>query len=279
VSSTIGIKLANGEFYPVLENNSDAKKRLVLTTVHDNQQSVRIDLQRSDDPAMSDALSIGSIMVEDIKDQPRGEPSIEMLISSTANGDISAEAVDLKDDGGRHHLNVSIKSLDDDDIEPPPSGLYERAMAVEETDSRKKTGLAIPIIVLLLLLTGAALWFFISRGKSTVQEAAPPPVITAAPAEEPAPPPPPVVSEPPPPPQPVVVETPPPPVVVSEPPAAPVQDGVPYKVRWGDTLWDISGDFYGDPHLYSRIARFNNIRNPNRIISGTTVQIPPRAEE
>jgi nucleoid-associated protein YgaU len=59
-------------------------------------------------------------------------------------------------------------------------------------------------------------------------------------------------------------------------PATIPRDGVPYKIRWGDTLWDISAAFYRNPWLYPRIARFNNIRNPNLIISGTTIRIPPK---
>jgi nucleoid-associated protein YgaU len=53
-------------------------------------------------------------------------------------------------------------------------------------------------------------------------------------------------------------------------------NGAPYKIRWGDTLWDISEAFYRDPWLYRRIARFNNISNPDHIISGHTIRVPPK---
>jgi nucleoid-associated protein YgaU len=53
-------------------------------------------------------------------------------------------------------------------------------------------------------------------------------------------------------------------------------EGAEYTVNWGDTLWDIAAAFYGNPQLYTQIARHNNIPNPNRIISGTTIRIPPR---
>jgi nucleoid-associated protein YgaU len=54
------------------------------------------------------------------------------------------------------------------------------------------------------------------------------------------------------------------------------REGVNYRIRWGDTLWDIADAFYRNPWLYPRIAKHNNIRNPNLIISGRTIRIPPR---
>ncbi|MDR1635817.1 MAG: LysM peptidoglycan-binding domain-containing protein [Treponema sp.] len=59
-------------------------------------------------------------------------------------------------------------------------------------------------------------------------------------------------------------------------PAVIPRNGAAYKIRWGDTLWDIAEAFYRNPWLYPRIARYNNIRNPDLIISGTTIRIPPK---
>ncbi|MDR2759110.1 MAG: LysM peptidoglycan-binding domain-containing protein [Spirochaetaceae bacterium] len=114
----------------------------------------------------------------------------------------------------------------------------------------------------------------------------PPAAVTAAPPPEVPAAPPPVAKE-----EPPVIEAPAAPKPAAparsrERPLAPVtkykvpttipRGGVPYKIQWGDTLWEISEAFYRNPWLYSHIARFNNIRNPNRIISGTTIRIPPR---
>ncbi|MCL2130010.1 MAG: LysM peptidoglycan-binding domain-containing protein, partial [Treponema sp.] len=67
-----------------------------------------------------------------------------------------------------------------------------------------------------------------------------------------------------------------PPVASYNVPSVIPAEGVNYRIRWGDTLWDIAAAFYRNPWLYPRIARFNNIRNPDLIISGTTIRIPPR---
>lgn len=353
MASTIGIKIANGEFYSLLEENSQVKKRLILTTVHDNQQSVQIDLYKSKVHAMADAVYIGSLVVEKIKPRPKGEPSIEMIVGSSIDGNINAEAVDL-DSGplGEHqYLSVSLRSLGNESQEyeipdfeletneSPPSGLYDRAGSRR---AKKSSGLnlaAVAIAVSMgLLILAAGIWYFIFWGKESADsgrhhttsgqerhtqhvegqgvtdrkpEEKPPVESPKAPAEQPPvqipvetpPPPPPQPAEvpkqaPPPqvtevpkqaPAQPQVIEAPkqaPAPVAVSRkrnPPVASYKvpavipkGGVAYRIRFGDTLWDISEAFYRTPWLYSRIARFNNIRNPDRIISGRTIRIPPR---
>jgi nucleoid-associated protein YgaU len=74
----------------------------------------------------------------------------------------------------------------------------------------------------------------------------------------------------------VTRQKPPAPVASYNVPAVIPKEGVPYKLRYGDTLWDVADAFYRNPWLYTRIAQFNNIRNPNQIISGTTIIVPPR---
>jgi nucleoid-associated protein YgaU len=68
---------------------------------------------------------------------------------------------------------------------------------------------------------------------------------------------------------------PPPPVASYNVPATIPREGVNYRIRWGDTLWAISETFYRDGYQYPRIARNNNISNPNNIISGRIIRIPP----
>ena len=51
---------------------------------------------------------------------------------------------------------------------------------------------------------------------------------------------------------------------------------VAYRIKWGDTLWDLSDTYYRNPWLYPIIARENKIKNPDVIIAGTYIMIPPR---
>jgi len=316
MASSIGIKIANGEFYPLLEENSLIKKRLILTTAHDNQPGMQIDLYRSTAASMTDAQYIGSLVVENIKSRQKGEPSIELVISSNADGEIVADAIDLDTgpDGEHHVLTVSLKSLDEasrdleipdfelESNEEPPSGLYQHAQRIRsEKKPRRSLAWLFILIGLIVILGLLAVWLFLFGGMNTVnsvinkpntvQTVQPAPAKQPEPVKEPEPvkpaaPEPVVQSEPVPviqapasPPAPrtqTARRRPPPPVASYKVPAVIPKEGVDYRIRWGDTLWDISEAFYRDPWLYPRIARHNNIRNPNYIISGRTIRIPPK---
>ncbi len=57
--------------------------------------------------------------------------------------------------------------------------------------------------------------------------------------------------------------------------AAPVaKGGVTYRIKRGDTLWDISATYYRNPWLYRKLARANSIRNPDLIFAGSRLYIP-----
>ncbi|GAB1483704.1 hypothetical protein MASR2M78_25200 [Treponema sp.] len=286
----------------------------MLTTVHDGQRSVQIDLYKSAAKTMADASYIGSLVVEDIQPKPKGDPSIELVIGSDGGDELNAEAVDLdsSEGGERQSLSVSLQALDQDSVyevpdfeleqdEAPPSGLYEKSQIY--TEETKRSGFPLILVlalILVLLLIGALLWFFIIRSPSGAAMPEKPattvvaPVQEVTPSQEVAPPPEPVIEAP------AIVEAPvvEAPAIVEAPvepkvepkkrvrPPAPVKsykiprtipaEGVRYKIRWGDTLWDISEAFYRNPWLYPRIARFNKIRNPDLIISGTYIRVPPK---
>jgi nucleoid-associated protein YgaU len=57
------------------------------------------------------------------------------------------------------------------------------------------------------------------------------------------------------------------------PAAAPAAD-VSYRIKKGDTLWDISATYYRTPWLYPKLAKANSIKNPDLIFAGTRITIP-----
>jgi nucleoid-associated protein YgaU len=147
------------------------------------------------------------------------------------------------------------------------------------------------LLALAIIVVALAVAFLVFRCTADRQPAPPvasapvsqpAPVPAPAPAPQPASPPTPAPAPAPttqaatpPAPAPTPAPTPAPPP--AQPAAQPAkQGGVYHKIRWGDTLWDISIAYYRTPWLYGTIARANNIKNPDLIISGTTIYIPPR---
>jgi hypothetical protein len=322
MASTIGIKVANGEFYPIMEENSPVKKRLILTTAHDNQTSIQVDLYNSYAKTMADALYVGTLVVDNLQPRPKGEPNIEMTLSSNSAGRITASAVDLDSSAKEapQHLGVSLTDVAENDrvndeipdfdldLEPqdhPLRGLYDEDSSLMHFEQKKKFSrpLLVILILVLLLALGCLVYFFFfdSRGieiRENFRRPGAPLALSQDPApditppqnegqtapqvqEQAVPPPPPVISaalQPPP----AAAEAPvdrtrtSAPVASSRVPRVIPKGGTSYTIRWGDTLWDISEAFYRNPWLYPRIARFNSIRDPDFIVSGRTIRIPPR---
>ncbi len=51
-----------------------------------------------------------------------------------------------------------------------------------------------------------------------------------------------------------------------------------YEVKKGDTLWDISERYNGDPFNYPIIASDNEIKNPHFILPGQRILLNPVGE-
>jgi len=316
MTGSVGIKQANGIFYPIVDVNTTAKKRLVLTTAHDNQKSVQIDLYKSVMKSMVDALYIGSVVVENIALKTKGKGSIEMTVSSGNDGTITVDAVETGNPSNEHHLTISLDSLEEDGNDYRDFDMEEKGSAhkkVRVKDPNRKFPWVFVIAGLALALVCFALWFFLIRDPAGLPrlrsffaektaalrtgESAASRTEKSAPAMEETSSEPPAEAEPV---YTVVIEEAPPAALdrspasenagqAASPPAQPRRtpnrinaprtippEGVTYRVRWGDTLWDIAAAFYRNPRLYTTIARNNSISNPNRIISGTELIILPR---
>jgi len=50
-----------------------------------------------------------------------------------------------------------------------------------------------------------------------------------------------------------------------------------YTIKKGDTLFAICRKVYGDASLYNKLAEYNNIKNPNLIYAGNTIQTPDKS--
>ncbi len=125
--SVIGIKIADGSFFPVLERSHTGKKKLVLTTVNDEQDSVQIDLYQGEDTSMEGAEYIGSLVVSSIQPAAKGEPEINMVLGIDAEGNLNATATDAAT-GEYESLSVSLESLDEEPYTLPDFQLEESSL-------------------------------------------------------------------------------------------------------------------------------------------------------
>ncbi len=110
-SSIIAVRIANGSFVPILDTSQRTRRRLVLTTIRDNQTSVQIDLHRGADEDMENAEYIGSLMIENIEAAVKGQADIALLIGVDESGNLNATATD-KNSGEYQSLSVSLESIE-----------------------------------------------------------------------------------------------------------------------------------------------------------------------
>ena len=108
--STIGIKIADGNYYPIIDTSAVGKKRLVLTTVKDNQNNVQVDLYKGEDDSIEAAVYIGSLVLENLNPAGKGEPELELIIGVDEENNLTASIGDELT-GERQSLSLGLNSL------------------------------------------------------------------------------------------------------------------------------------------------------------------------
>ena len=115
----IGIKIADGTYFPVLEENSSKRKRLILTTVNNNQSNVQIDLYKGEGEEFLNPSYVGSLTIDSIAPAEKGTPEIELKIGMNDENILDAVAKDLAS-GTEESLSVSVASLPDENTYDVP---------------------------------------------------------------------------------------------------------------------------------------------------------------
>jgi nucleoid-associated protein YgaU len=345
----IGIKIASGEFYPIMAEGGRSAKRLILTTIRDNQEKVHIDLYRCADGTLEEEGFIGRLIIDGISPKPKRGPEIELALSLDESLTLTARAIDLEtnkrksvrvsmgeprteeaeeftvpdfelsepeafsppDLGESPLVMPSFQSEAEQKEEPPEAEGTEYAAFVppltekpeikisqettyKEMAEKKPFPLWIIIIVLAAIAALLLLFLFVyklgeNQGSKRLAQA-PSPIAVATSTVEPslAPTASPTVEPTLEPTFEATLEAIATPEITLEPTLTPSptplkkavgkngSKGVTHKIRWGDTLWDISIRYYGTPWMYKKIARANKIKNPDLIISGRKLWIPPR---
>jgi hypothetical protein len=280
----IGIKIADGTYIPILDESEKDKKKVILTTVRDEQSSVQIDLYRGTGSKMADPQYLDSLKIDSIGEALKGEPEIELVIGVDEEDRLIATAKDLKGDNEKSFEvdlaavpapdPISYNAESDFDLSstegeidfsgegesktatPSYSPMNGQSASIHEGKNRRP--LLILAVIALLIAAGVLCWFFLLRGsgeESVAAQPATPPVQTPAP--RPA--------------APAPVPQPPAPAAAEEKKPG---TGVWYSIIRGDNLWNLSKSFYRTPWRFKKIAEENNIRNPDLIYAGNRIYIP-----
>ncbi|MFW5695248.1 MAG: hypothetical protein ACOCYB_08760 [Alkalispirochaeta sp.] len=135
----IGIKLADGSFYPILEDETRQKKRLILTAARDGQTSAQIDLLRRDEQSEH---YVGCLVLEDLPAE--GSTELELVVGLDENGTVEAR---VSDSSGTRYQSLSVNldtftvtesfSLPDEDGDTADSALGD----ITGVDSLEEIGL------------------------------------------------------------------------------------------------------------------------------------------
>ncbi|MDD7014288.1 MAG: LysM peptidoglycan-binding domain-containing protein [Spirochaetales bacterium] len=125
---SIGIKLADGTFYPILQEGSPDSKNINLTTVQDNQTTVHVDLYRSETNSMEDAQYVDTLEIKNLNPHENGEPTLALEINLDENNQLNAQIKDPETGKkSETQINLISRTLADRnepvnfniDIEPP----------------------------------------------------------------------------------------------------------------------------------------------------------------
>ena len=145
MSDKIGIKLADGTFYPVLENSEPQKKDVELTTVRDNQSAIKVNLYKTSADNITKEDYVDTLLIENLLPQKKGEPSLLLEMSLDEKGFLSAEVTDMHS-GAKSKVAVSLAEKNDS------SKNESFHVADESSDDESATG-----VVLGATVAGAAL--------------------------------------------------------------------------------------------------------------------------
>ncbi len=103
----IGIKLADGSFFPILGDDAPSRKRLVLTTAREHQNNVQIDLLRRHGEEVG---HVGTLLLEDLGDDDTDGAEIVMVVGCDGSGTVDAR-ISTPDDSQYQSLSISLDDV------------------------------------------------------------------------------------------------------------------------------------------------------------------------
>ncbi len=95
---SLGIEVSGGRFATLIPKNNTipAQKTQLVSTVVDNQRTVKIHVLQGESTRARDNVSLGEFELSNIQPAPRGEPRIRVRFSIDANGIVNVSAQDMR---------------------------------------------------------------------------------------------------------------------------------------------------------------------------------------
>jgi hypothetical protein len=302
---SIGIKLYDDTFVPVLTEGEIKNKKLVLTTVKDNQSKAIIELYEGTSDRCINNEYLGKLVISIDRETVKGEPGIEVHLRLDEAGMLYAKAWDVEtgiestikiESTATHRIHPEtmsdneIRNLGDSGTQAKIDGYDKTA-----TESRKQSGDTIGIIKLILIvliiaviagLVGVGLYLIVNNlgrlFKPSTTTTVTIPVttttvelttttlkntVTTTTVKK------------------LITTT---TTVRKSATTTTVRkesingvknmQGRKHYIRRGDNLWNICKKYYKDPWYYPDLAKRNEIRNPRVIYAGTYLIIPDKSE-
>ena len=136
MTKSIGIRLADGSFYPILEDGKPQKKILELTTVSPNQEKILVHLYRSPDSTMKDAEYMFSLKIANLAPHTKGVPTFPLTLMLDENNNLTADCSDsesgatatrvyLPEDQRNPTPDYTVVNGNENSVESPVSETYD----------------------------------------------------------------------------------------------------------------------------------------------------------
>jgi len=288
---SIGIKLFDDSFVPVLSEGEIKNKKVILTTVKDNQKKAIIELYEGNSDRCVNNEYLGKLVISIDRQTNKGEPGIEVHLRLDENGMLYAKAWDVESGQEtaikiEHSKSKRIfrETLSDNEID----GLggtgtkridnYESEDIISNYGDEKKSvfpiirGILIALIILIILALLGLGGYYLVKNISTLMGLFDKPKTTTTTTTTT------IVEE-----TTTTTEE-----IVTTTTVAPKLDenitgikkleGKKHYIRRGDNLWNICKKYYNDPWYYPSLAKENSIKNPRLILAGRSLIIPPKSD-
>lgn len=252
----LGVRTADGAVVPLLDFRLAAPGHAVFTTTADGQRRAVFDFYYRAADA-SGWTYLDSLCLPRIPPARAGEPDLELKADLDPRGDL---VLQMHEPGSSAPEGFVLEAA-----------VLQRLLRRGPARSARHLRLLLPALLLCAGLLAGGLLLLRERGGKPAGRS---PVLRAAPAADPTS----KAAA-----LPAAQEAAALPAAAAPAPAAaapPLASRSPlpaarHPIAWGDTLWRIAERYYGERGLYRELAESNSLDDPDRIVAGRTLLLPP----